>query len=124
MAKRDTPATPAIKVARALGAVAGRFDALKARHPDPLAEAGQALGRGQAKVRKIATEAAATSKAAVAGTKAVLKKTERAATRARRKGSKAVADATRATQKLTRKTTKAVTRAGKTVTRRVASIKR
>ena len=91
MAKGKTPASAAIKAAsvagRALGAVAGRFDALKARYPDPLSEAGRALGKGQAKVRALASEAAATSKAAVAGTKAVLANTTRAAKRARRKGS-------------------------------------
>ncbi len=127
MAKGKTPASAAIKAAsvagRALGAVAGRFDALKARHPDPLSEAGRALGKGQAKVRALASEAAATSKAAVAGTKAVLANTTRAAKRARRKGTKAVAAATKATKKLTKQATKSVTRAKKTVARRAASLK-
>ncbi len=128
MAKRKTPATTASKAAsvagRALGAVAGRFDALKARHPHPLTEAGNAIGRGEARARALAAEARSRTGAAVAAAKAVANKTTQAVKRAGDTGSKAVADARKATAKATKRATKAVDGVKKTVARGTARLKR
>jgi hypothetical protein len=114
MAKRKTSASAVVAAAslagRALGTVAGRVDRLKANHPDPVAEAGQALAKGKAEV--------------VARTDAARKSSQKAARKARRAGSKAVASATKATKKLTKRVTKAVAKARKTVSRRAARLKR
>ncbi len=80
MATRKTSAAAArvaTTAGRALGTIAGKFDAVKARHPNPAAEAGLAVGKGEAKVRKIATEARSRAKAVSATTRAVVKQVKK-----------------------------------------------
>ncbi len=128
MAKPQKPTNATIKAAeitgRALGQVAGSFDALKARHPHPIAEAREALAVGQEKFTALASEAGARSAAVVNNTKALAKKTRRVATGARRQSAKMIAGAARTTRTVAKVAKKAVRRARKTVARGASRFKR
>jgi hypothetical protein len=115
MAKRKQPGNPSLnaaaeKAGRALGRAARTYDSVKARHPDPVGEAREALAAGRTTLTRMAAKAGKRSKAVVKSTKAAAKKTQRSAAKAARRAMKRAKKAARG--------------ARKTVSRRAARFKR
>lgn len=104
MAKRDKHSGSSVSAAaeavrRAAAQAAGAVDALRARHPNPMAEVGEALTAGQEALSDLAAQARASSAAVVAKTKETAQRAQKIVRRARRRVVKTLAGAQRKTKK-------------------------
>jgi altronate dehydratase len=91
--------TAAEAVGRAAGQAAGVVDALRTRHPHPMAELHEALAAGREALTDLASRARASSAAVVGKTQDGATRARKAARRARRRVVKMVVQAKRTTKK-------------------------
>ncbi len=124
-AQRRTRLIAAAEIAgRSLGQAVSAVDRLKARHPHPVTEVGEALAAGRKSLTGLTSRARARSTAVVKTTKTTAKKTRATLTRARRRSAKAIARMTRQSRKAKKQSQTLVRRARKTLSRSVRRFKR
>jgi hypothetical protein len=109
---------------RSLGRAARAISSLKARHPDPLAEASEGLRAGRERVKRLAAQAKGQSTAVAKKTKSSMARARSSAAGASRKTAKALSSARRSTNAGVKRTKAIVKRVQKAASRRLKGFKR